>query len=593
WWAYALYVLFIATLLFGIIRFQISRERWKQELALEHLHAEKLAEIDQMKSRFFANISHEFRTPLTLILGPLEMLLSNDFIEPVKKQFKVMHRNGKRLLRLINQLLDLSKLEAGNMSLQARPENIIKLLKGVVLAFSSLAERKKIDLRFQPPEGSKPSGGLLHVYLDRDKFEKIISNLLSNAFKFTPAGGEISVKVSVTNDTPLEGDTRRAGGVVGYAEITISDSGVGIPADRIDKIFDRFYQADSSQTREQEGTGIGLALTKELVELHYGEIQVKSELGKGATFIVRLPLGKDHLKKSELVDTLFEEETPVLLEPEEILDDLASQPSEGFIPTQGSGELPMILIVEDNADVRVYIRDYLDESYRVLEAEDGEQGFEKATEWIPDLIISDVMMPKMDGYALCQKLKTDEKTSHIPVILLTARASGESKVEGLETGADDYIIKPFDAKELQVRVKNLIQQRQKLRQRWSREITLQPKDVAITSTDEQFLLRATEVVDKYMSDPDFSTETFAHEIFMSRMQLNRKLQALTDQATGKFVRTMRLKRAAKLLEQKGSATIVEIAYEVGFSSPAYFAKCFKELFGQLPSDYARHKKTKS
>jgi len=303
WWAYTLYIIAVGATLYGIRRFELSRTRLKHKLDLEHIHAEKLEEIDRMKSRFFANISHEFRTPLTLILGPLEKLLSDKVEETVKKQFRVMLRNGRRLLRLINQLLDLSKLEAGSMSLKTRPENIIPLLKGIVLSFSSLAERKRITLRFQPPqpsEGSEPSEGLI-VYVDRDKLEKIVSNLLSNAFKFTPEKGKISVAVSTTQS---------------HAEITVADSGVGIPNEKLEKIFDRFYQADDSYTREQEGSGIGLALTKELVELHRGEIRVTSEPGMGTTFTVCLPLGKDHLKaEEEIAETAVTKSTIVLTPP--------------------------------------------------------------------------------------------------------------------------------------------------------------------------------------------------------------------------------------------------------------------------------------
>ncbi len=587
---------------------QLEQARLQQELELEHLQAEKLQEIDRMKSRFFANISHEFRTPLTLILGPLEKMLSENFHEPVKRQFRVMLRNGRRLLRLINQLLDLAKLEAGSMSLKARPENIVQLLKGIVLSFSSLAERKQIALKFHAPEES------IIAYVDRDKLEKIVSNLLSNAFKFTPEGG--SVAVAVGRGQSAEGIEQRAEGgglrATGLErnvndprpfafspqqlELSVRDTGIGIPPDKLEKIFDRFYQADDSYTREQEGSGIGLALTKELVELHHGEIQVTSELGKGSTFFVCLPLGKEHLKPEEIVEDVVIEQLPVISGPtsvnlqvtsEQDTDSPSIQQSiDPSIQAQAtSGQQPIILVVEDNADVRAYIRDYLEKDYQIIEAVDGEAGFEESASAIPDLIISDVMMPKMDGYELCRKLKTDERTSHIPVILLTARAGGESKVEGLETGADDYIIKPFDARELQVRVKNLIEQRRKLRERFRQEITLQPKEIAITSMDEQFLQKAMAAVEKNLPDPEFSTDDFARQVAMSRMQLHRKLRALTDQSTHEFIRTYRLQRAAQLL-QNHAGTVSEICYDVGFNSLSHFAKAFREQFGQSPSEYA-------
>ncbi|MFQ5632192.1 MAG: ATP-binding protein, partial [bacterium] len=556
---------------------KIEQARLEQELELEQIHAEKLQEIDRMKSRFFANISHEFRTPLTLILGPLEKLLSEKFQQPVKKQFRVMLRNGRRLLRLINQLLDLSKLEAGSMGLKARPENIIPLLKGIVLSFSSLAERKKINLKFEVAEDE------IIVYVERDKLEKIVSNLLSNAFKFTPKRSEICVAVSTHPEEHPSRPALNKGGQRGVVEITVRDSGTGIPPERLERIFDRFYQADDLYTSEQGGSGIGLALTKELVELHHGEIQVTSELGKGSTFIVRLPLGKEHLKPEEIV-----EPASIIAHPESSIqhpESTIEYPESSIRKATSSLERPVILIVEDNADVRTYIRDYLGKDYEITEAIDGEQGFKKSVNAIPDLIISDVMMPKLDGYELCRNLKTDERTSHIPVILLTARAGGQSKVEGLETGADDYIIKPFDARELQVRVKNLIEQRRKLRERFAKEITLQPKDIAITSMDAQFLQKAMDVVEQNLSDPEFSTDMFAKQVAMSRMQLHRKLRALTDHSAHGFIRAYRLKRAAQLLQHQ-AGTVTEICYDVGFSSLSHFSKAFREQFGQSPSAFA-------
>jgi signal transduction histidine kinase/DNA-binding response OmpR family regulator len=561
---------------------ELERARLQHELELEHLQSEKLQEIDRVKSRFFANISHEFRTPLTLILGPLEKLLAENVQEPVKKQYRLMLRNGRRLLRLINQLLDLARLEAGSMSLKARPENLVQLLKGIVLSFSSLAERKQITLKFEASEHS------ISAYVDRDKLEKIVSNLLSNAFKFTPEGGAVTVAVGRSSSTQLQSPPASATAAANFVHITVKDTGIGIPPEKLPHIFDRFYQADDSYTREQEGSGIGLALTKELVELHHGEIQVTSEIGKGSTFTVRLPLRKEHLKPEEIEARGKEQGaidqdaiTPVI-QPS-IDPSIQAQATSDQRPA--TSDQPVLLIVEDNADVRDYICDYLEADYQIIEAIDGEDGLVKSIEKIPDLIISDVMMPKMDGYELCRKLKTDERTSHIPVILLTARAGGESKVEGLETGADDYIIKPFDAHELQVRVKNLIEQRRRLRERFRKEMILEPKEFAVTSMDEQFLQKAMAVVEQNLSDAEFSTDEFARRVAMSRSQLHRKLHALTGQSTHEFIRTYRLKRAAQLL-QHHAGTVSEICYDVGFNSLSHFAKAFREQFGQSPSEYA-------
>jgi signal transduction histidine kinase/DNA-binding response OmpR family regulator len=607
WWAYTLYTVLFMSLLYGLRRYELNRIRLKNQVKIEHMEAEKMKEVDHLKSRFFANISHEFRTPLTLILGPLENLLQNAVPEKLKEQYEIMQRNGRRLLQLINQLLDLAKLEAGSMALRAKPENIVHLLKLIIASFQSLAERKRVALRFHAQDDSASSSEfeIPPVYVDRDKFEKIISNLLANAVKFTPEGGEVSVQLSVISK-PSPHDQLPTDHCL---LITVKDTGIGIPANELDKIFDRFYQVDRHR-HEYQGTGIGLALTKELVKLHGGEIYAQSEVDKGSTFVVRLRLGKAHLKLENIVEdsdqsSAISDQLSVTSEakgeergneerqategphPATIDTQQAASRSEAELPSLRDDEQPILLIVEDNADMRKYLREILEQDYRLMEAGDGEEGLRQASAAVPDLIVSDVMMPKMDGFEFCHRIKTKELTSHIPVILLTARAAREDKLEGLDTGVDDYVTKPFDADELRARVRNLIEQRRRLRERFSREITLQPKDIAITTYDERFLSRAMEIVEKHISNPDFSTETFAKQMGVSRMQLNRKLRALTDQATGEFVRSMRLKRAAQLLANKGGTTIVEIAYEVGFSSPAYFAKCFREQFGLSPSEYVR------
>ncbi len=567
WWAFAGYVLAVAALLYGVYRYLISRERLRNELQLERLESDKLQEMDQVKTRFFTNISHEFRTPLTLILGPLEsrLALAPDHY-PYHKEDQRMHSSAQRLLQLINQLLDISKLEAGRVKLQAAETDLARYVQAIVSSFASLAETRRITLGFHADPESIPA------YADRDKLEKIVSNLLSNAFKFTPEGGRIDVRVSVTG-----------GGPYGAAQIAVHDSGIGIPPDRLGRIFDRFYQVDGSHTREQEGTGIGLALTKELITLHRGSITVRSEEGQGTCFTVRLLLGNAHLKADEIIavtgtgDVRPEAPSPF---PEETVPGPAGPEAEAH------DNRPLVLVVEDNASVRRYILDHFGGHYRMMEARDGQAGLERAIEQVPDLVISDWMMPRMDGAELCRRLKTDERTSHIPVILLTARASGESRVEGLETGADDYVTKPFSPRELQVRAKNLIEGRQRLRERFGREVKLQPGDVAVTPADEQFLNRAVAVVEQHLSDPDFSLEQFESAMTMSRLQLYRKLKSLTNHAPGEFIRTMRLKKAAQLLDKR-AGSITEITYEVGFNNLSYFAKCFREYHGVTPSEYLR------
>ncbi|KAA0226957.1 response regulator, partial [candidate division KSB1 bacterium] len=401
-WAYAGYFMLFAAALYGLRRFELNRVRLRNELKMKNFEAEKLHEMDHMKSRFFANISHEFRTPLTLILGPLEQLHAEQFKGNVKEVYAMMLRNGQRLLRLINQLLDLARLEAGRMSLQARAENIVSFLKGIVLSFASAAERKRIALIISAEEEN------LIVYFDRDKLEKIISNLLSNALKFTPEEGQVIVECGLQNaDFDRIQKDFSAIRNPQSAIIKISDTGPGIPPDQLDKIFDRFYQVVTSRTstssvQEHEGTGIGLALTKELVELHHGEISVQSEVGRGTTFIVRLPLGNAHLKDAEIANeqsARFEDRGLWIEDRESSIQNQASSNQHQATSNEQPepSDEPILLVVEDNADVRTYIRQYLEPAFKVIEAVDGVEGVQKALEAIPDLIITDVMMPKRDG----------------------------------------------------------------------------------------------------------------------------------------------------------------------------------------------------
>jgi DNA-binding response OmpR family regulator/two-component sensor histidine kinase len=525
--------------------------------------AEKMHEVDEMKNRFFANISHEFRTPLTLIFGPAKDVLEKTDDPHTKKNVGIIKRNTSRLYSLVNQLLDLSKLEAGKLKLEASEQDIIQLLKGIFLSFTSFAERKKIMMQFNSIDES------LFVYIDRDKVEKIINNLLSNAFKFTPEGGKIDFTVERMIDK---------------VEIRITDNGIGIPEERIDKIFDRFYQVDGSHPRQGEGTGIGLALTKELVELHRGKIMVKSKEGEGTTFTVQLPLGKDHLKPEEIVEKEFEEVVPETEEQPEPAIETENKKEKTDIDVLLDTEKPLLLIVEDNSDVRSYIISHLEVDYRIQEAVDGEDGLEQAMNHIPDLIISDVMMPKMDGFELCEKLKTDERTNHIPIIMLTAKATSKDKIEGYETGADDYIMKPFDTKELKVRIKNLTEQRRKLREHFRKESLFVLDDKNITKTDKEFLKKAIEIIHGHLSDTSFGVDSFAEEIAISRSQLHRKLIALVGEPPGDIIRQVRLTASAKLIKED-FGNISEIAAEVGFSNPANFAQCFRKQFGVSPSDY--------
>ena len=567
WWAttyaYLFYVLLIIGTIYLVWRMQLKRVKIKHEYEMSKFEAEKMHEVDEMKNRFFANLSHEFRTPLTLIFGPAKDIEEKCKDNEAKHSAGIIKRNAGRLYALVNQLLDISKLEAGKMKLEAIEENIIPILKGYVLSFSSLAERKKIKLNFDTAEDS------LNVYIDRDKVEKIISNVLSNAFKFTPNEGRIDVKIEKLNN---------------WVEIGITDNGIGIAQDRLDRIFDRFHQVDGSHTRESEGTGIGLSLTKELVELHKGKIEVESEYGKGSTFKILLPLGKDHLKPEEIVEKEVSDEIQVTTEEAEIISEEEKSKARSDIDVLLDTNKPLLLVVEDNTDVRSYIISHLEEDYRIQEAVDGKDGLDQAMKNIPDLIISDVMMPKMDGFELCEKLKTDERTSHIPIIMLTAKATSKDKIEGYETGADDYIMKPFDAEELKARIKNLIEQRRKLQEHFKKEGLLKIDDKEITSIDKKFLQNVIRIINNHLSDRDFTVEMFAEELSMSRRNLDRKLIALSGESPRDIIKRVRLNHASKLLAQK-SGNISEIALEVGFSNPAYFSTSFSEQFGLTPSEY--------
>ena len=567
-WAYLVYLLFIAGLIYLVWKAQLRRIKIKQEYEMSKFEAQKLHEVDELKSRFFTNISHEFRTPLTLILGPAKQLFEKIKDEKIKSELSLIHRNARKLLGLVNQLLDISKLESGNMKLQTSPQNIVSLLKALLLSFTSYAERKRITLKFNSVEDE------IIVYIDKDKIEKIITNILSNAFKFTADGGRIETYVSRNEN---------------FVDISISDTGIGIPKEKISKIFDRFYQVDESHTREREGTGIGLSLTKELVELHKGKIEVESEEGKGTRFTVSIPLGKDHLKSDEILE--LEPTYKKEKEKQEYYDETENKSEQKVdIEFLGKEELPLLLIVEDNSDVRSYINDNLNLEYRVLEAVDGEDGWNKSIEQIPDLIVSDVMMPKMDGFKLCEKLKTDERTSHIPVILLTAKVAKEDKLTGYETGADEYLMKPFEPDELRVRIKNLIEQRKRLHQHFQKEGPFELNQSKITPVDKKFLQKAYSIISQNLSNESFGVEVFAEKLFVSKSLLHKKFVALTGEAPVEFIRRVRLNRAAKLIENK-FGNLSEIAMEVGFNNPSYFAECFKKQFGITPSQYHRNNKT--
>ncbi len=561
WWAYTGYLMLAAGALVMARRNIVQRERLKSNLKLEHLELEKAKEVDRVKTSFFTNISHEFRTPLTLIKGPVQDLMEEYTNHPkTKERLKLIQRNSDLLLKLINQLLDLAKLESGSLKIEKSESDLTAFISAVSGSFSSMAQNKNVELKLDlPPEH-------FNVFFDKDKLETILINLISNAIKFTPEGGSVTVKARVEKSNLL---------------LSVKDTGIGIPEDQQQAIFERFHQV--SEAHQEVGTGIGLALVKELVALMGGTIEVKSKVGEGSMFGIMLPI--------EIGETIAGYQLPVT--GEEVLSSDSEQPetsdqkpaTELSLKEDGATVKPQILIVEDNTDLRAFIINSLGNEFHFLEAADGKQGLDKAIENVPDLIVSDVMMPGMDGITMAGKLKSDVRTSHIPIIILTAKSTEESKLSGLQKGADDYLTKPFNKQELLLKVRNGVMSRMKLREKIRLELMKEAPKIEVASADEQFLMKVKEVIHQRLSDEQLSVESVAEEIGLSRAQLYRKVTALTGVSVNELIRSFRLKKAAQLLEQNWGP-VSQVAYEVGFSNLSYFSKVFKEEFGVLPSEYS-------
>lgn len=574
WWAYTLYALIIGGLLYLYYSYSLKTVKLKNELTLEQVVREKEQELYQQKLNFFTNISHEIKTPLTLILAPLEKLLeSNPGNNRVHHQMMLMKRNGERLSQLISQLLDFRKFESGKLTLEATEGNIVSFVKEVLSSFEAYAAEHDIRLTFEENEKA------INAWFDEDKLEKILYNLLSNALKFTRKEGLITVRLKEVNEPQP-----------GYVLIEVEDNGIGIAPDKLGGIFEQFSYYDE-EGMNLHGSGIGLAFTKGLVELHQGEITVNSvreATGNLTCFSIKLPLGKDHLKPEQISTRKKDSENiEAYLQLEDNHKMVAGLADRAAKVLSAMDEVPVLLIVEDNKDVMELLRDHFEEKFNVHLASDGQEGIEKSINLIPDVIISDVMMPKVSGTVLCSTLKTDNRTSHIPIILLTARTQVTQQIEGLETGADDYITKPFNIGLLEARVWNLIEQRQQLRERYKKEITLQPSKLAITSPDEEFLEKIMAYIEENISEPTLNVEDLAKQVYMSRTTLYRKMKALTNQSIVEFIRSVRLKRAAQLLETN-QHRITEIAHMTGFAEIDYFRKCFKEQYKQTPTEYLQN-----
>lgn len=538
--------------------FQLEKSKILQEQ--EQAEAQRLKELDELKSNLYTNITHEFRTPLTVIMG------INENIKGHEQERKLIRRNSKNLLQLINQLLDLSKVESANLELHKIKGDIVKYLHYLTESFQSMATDKGIQLVFY----SEVDNQIMDY--DEIKIQHIIYNLLSNALKFTTEKGKVIVHVQKIEIADLP-----------QLKIKIQDTGIGIPSDLIPHIFDRFYQVDNTLTRKGEGTGIGLALVKELVLLMEGTIEVQSEDGKGSQFIICLPI-VDELSTTQIPLSPHKEINTITEQPIETTTDISlNAPS--FLNPAANLDHPILLIIEDNTDVASYIQSILKEAFTIHTADNGQLGIEMAIEILPDIIISDVMMPIKNGYEVCETLKEEERTSHIPIILLTAKAEQADKIAGLKYGADAYLTKPFDKQELLVRLEKLVALRKKLQERFTN-----PSTPALSSPIEQqqaaFLKKLATIVGEHLNNTTFSVPELAKSAQMSQTQVYRKLKALTNQTPSQFIRSIRLAKGKELLENS-ALTISEIAYEVGFTDPNYFSRTFQQAFGKSPRDFRK------
>ncbi len=557
WWAYTLY--FILAII-GLALFQRYYLRWaqmKNKLALEQLQREHEDKLHKAKQRFFTNISHEIRTPLTLILGPLNSLLKNDLGVSKNNQLSTIKSNANRLLHLVNELLNFRKLEEGRVKLQVTQSNIVDFTNEIFLNFSQQAIIKNIDYQFKRTDRE------IMAWFDKIQMEKVIFNLLSNAFKFSKEGDQIKVKVKKDAN---------------FVNITVSDSGQGIEKDKLQNIFERFYQKEDN-THQAKGFGIGLSIAKDIIELHSGKIEVNSKLGKGSVFTITLSLGCSHFKESEIITGAHGDEN--------IENYIADQSDVDISELAKNESKSSVLLIEDNSNLRDYLKEILSKSYLVIEAVNGKEGFEMAVEFIPDIVISDIMMPVMDGVVFCAELKKDIRTSHIPVILLTARTLISDKIEGLETGADDYLTKPFNEAILKTRIKNLLDNRKLLRERYLKEGLLRPKNVKLNSPDEEFLSKLVGIIEDNIAESEFNVDQLAKDIGMSHSNVYKKIKALTGMTIIGFVRDFRLQRAAQLLKEQQKISITDVCFKVGYTDRRHFSQEFKKKFGKSPSLYIK------
>ena len=568
-WAYAVYAALIVLFAYFLANYIRSRIQHRQD-EMRRKHEEQ---INEAKLQFFINISHEIRTPMTLIINPLEKLISENKDAKLQKTYIMIFRNAQRILRLINQLMDIRKLDKGQMRLHFRETDIVGFVEDLMLTFEYMAQRKNIYFNFIHTEDK------LNVWIDLNNFDKILLNILSNAFKYTPDNGNITIELTTGQDENIRGPLRK------YFEITITDSGIGIDKDKIEQVFERFYQINNDLTNANFGTGIGLHLSKSLVKLHYGTIYAENrENALGTRFIIRIPLGSSHLKMQELENgELYKEtESPdVTHMPHEVVHIPEDEEKKARTKTKYR-----ILVVEDENEIRDYIKGELSSDYKIIESPNGKKALELTLLEAPDLIISDIMMPEMDGITLTRKIKQNININHIPIILLTAKVTPENRVEGLDIGADAYISKPFNTEVLKSVIANLIENRERLKNKFSGQQLPEDKieKIELKSADEILMQKVMKIINENLSNPDLSVEMLASTVGMSRVHMHRKLKELTNQSARDFIRGIRLKQAATLLSNKKLA-ISEVAYATGFSNLSHFSNSFKEFYGVSPKEF--------
>lgn len=574
WWAKVLWSCLLVLVLYALTMYAISRIHRRQEI-MKQRHQEQ---INEAKLQFFINISHEIRTPMTLIISPLEKLIA----EHSEKQqvYLMIYRNAQRILRLINQLMDIRKLDKGQMHLKFRETDMVGFIEDLMQTFNYQAQKKNITFTF---DKELPDADSLKVWIDLNNFDKVLMNVLSNAFKYTSDGGNIHILLKTGHNSAYRGALKD------YFEICVTDDGIGIDKDKIKQIFERFYQINNDMTQSNFGTGIGLHLARSLVKLHHGLIKAENrEDEQGTRFIIRLPLGSDHLKTDELEnpdeagsdllmsqlskDTLYETDN------ENIMADEVKKPK--------AKTRYRVLIIEDDDEIRQYMRNELNTDFRISECTNGREGLEVILRDKPDLVISDIMMPEMDGITLCRKVKQNININHIPVILLTAKSKAEDRIEGLETGADAYIVKPFNTELLRTTASNLIANRERLRGQLIGEQQVEEKIVKIEmkSNDEILMGKVMKTINEHLTDPALNVEMLAANVGMSRVHMHRKLKELTNQSARDFIRNIRLKQAATLLREK-NLSISEVAYATGFSNLSHFSNSFREFYGISPTEY--------